>query len=56
MKSMVLLKEGDSEKVLINPNTWEETQSLSGFYPSPDCTLFAYGVANAEMKILSSLL
>ena len=46
-KYTVLLKEGDTEKVLLNPNTWEETQSLSGFYPSPDCTLFAYGVANA---------
>ena len=46
-KFHILLKEGDSEKVLLNPNEWELTQSLSGFYPSPDCALFAYGIANA---------
>ena len=34
-------------RVLLDPNTWAETETLSGFYPSPDCSWVAYGVANA---------
>jgi prolyl oligopeptidase len=39
--------EGAEGKVLIDPNTWEETETLAGFYPSPDCSWAAFGKAKA---------
>jgi len=37
--------EGGEEKVLIDPNTWEQTETLSGFTVSPDCRYAAFGKA-----------
>lgn len=34
-------------RVILDPNTWEETETLSGTYPSPDCRYLAYGKARA---------
>jgi prolyl oligopeptidase len=34
-------------RVVMDPNTWESTQTLAGFSTSHDCTMVAYGVANA---------
>jgi len=48
-KWVVHIKDGpDAEgRVVIDPNSWEQTQTLAGFYPSPDCKYAAYGKANA---------
>lgn len=46
-KWVVNIREPEGDRVLLDPNTWESTQTLAGFYPSPDCTLAAYGQANA---------
>jgi prolyl oligopeptidase len=48
-KWVLHIKDGpDGEgRVLIDPNTWEETETLAGFYPSPDCSLGAFGRARA---------
>jgi prolyl oligopeptidase len=48
-KWVLHLREGDAgeDRVLLDPNTWEETETLSGFYPSPDCRYAVYGVARA---------
>jgi prolyl oligopeptidase len=48
-KWVVHLREraGEEGRVLIDPNSWEETETLSGFYPSPDCSWAAFGKAQA---------
>ena len=48
-KWVVHLRAGqDAEsRVLIDPNTWEPTETLSGFTPSPDCRYAAFGKAEA---------
>jgi prolyl oligopeptidase len=34
-------------KVILDPNAWDELDTLSGFYPSPDCSWAAFGTAHA---------
>ncbi len=48
-KWVVWLKENPEDKgrVVLDPNSWAETETLDGFYPSPDCRYAAYGVARA---------
>ncbi|MCP4655639.1 MAG: S9 family peptidase [bacterium] len=48
-KWVIHLKEGpdDEGRAILDPNTWEETETLYGFYTSPDCRLAAFGKANA---------
>ncbi len=48
-KWVMHLKEGmDGEgRVVLDPNTWAATDTLAGFYPSPDCRYAVYGVAHA---------
>ncbi len=48
-KWVVHVKDGpDAEgRVVLDPNTWAQTETLAGFYPSPDCKYAAYGKANA---------
>ena len=46
-KWVVHMREPTGDRILLDPNAWEKTQTLAGFYPSPDCTLAAYGQANA---------
>ena len=46
-KYRVLFVVDGVERTLLDPNIWNATQTLSGFYPSPDCSYFAYGIANA---------
>ena len=36
-----------SSRVLVDPNTWAATETLSGFTPSPDCSFAAFGKAEA---------
>jgi prolyl oligopeptidase len=58
-KWVVHLAEGpdDPGRVVIDPNTWARTETLAGFYPSPDCTKAVYGKANAgdENPVLAVL-
>ncbi|MEE2827881.1 MAG: prolyl oligopeptidase family serine peptidase [Myxococcota bacterium] len=43
-----LREEEDGEgRVILDPNTWETTETLSGFTPSPDCRYAAFGTARA---------
>jgi prolyl oligopeptidase len=44
-KWVVHLREGDETRVLIDPNSWGPTETLSGFSPSPDCRYAAFGKA-----------
>ena len=37
----------DAWRVIIDPNTWEDTATLAFFVPSPDCSLAAFAVAHA---------
>ena len=46
-KWVVNMREPTGDRILLDPNSWDKTQTLAGFYPSPDCTLAAYGQANA---------
>jgi len=47
-RQMFIKDDASSEgRLLLDPNTWEETQTLAFFSPSPDCQWVAYGVANA---------
>ena len=43
----MLEREGGESKVLIDPNTWEQTETLAGFSPSPDCRYATFGKAHA---------
>jgi prolyl oligopeptidase len=40
-------REGGEGRVIIDPNTWEETETLAGFTASPDCRYAAFGKARA---------
>ncbi len=47
-KWVVHLRTGaGTERVVLDPNTWEATETLASFAPSPDCSLAVYGVARA---------
>ena len=46
-KWVVHLKDGENDKIVIDPNTWEKTETLNVFTASPDCTLAAVGKAKA---------
>jgi len=37
---------GSDDRVILDPNTWEQTDTLAGVYPSPDCRYLVYGVAS----------
>lgn len=44
-------------RVILDPNTWDETETLAGTWASPDCRYLAYGVArggdeNAVVRVL----
>jgi len=49
-------RDGES-KVLLDPNTWGQTETLAGFTPSPDCRYATFGKAQAgdENPIISVL-
>ncbi len=48
-KWVVHMKDGPDgeDRILLDPNTWEETETLAGFDPSPDCRYAAFTRANA---------
>jgi prolyl oligopeptidase len=48
-KWVLHLRENPEEegRLILDPNTWEETETLAGTYPSPDCRYLAYGKARA---------
>jgi len=37
--------DADAGRVVLDPNTWDDIETLAGFAPSPDCRYVAYGVA-----------
>ena len=39
--------EDEKGQVVLDPNTWEATQTLAQFSPSPDCRYAVYGMADA---------
>jgi prolyl oligopeptidase len=48
---------GDPGRVVVDPNTWEKTEQLAGFWESPDCRYAVVGKArggdeNAELTVL----
>ena len=54
-KWVFYLKTGDESKVVLDPNKWKDTETVSGFFPSPDCKMLAFGKANAgdENSVIS---
>ena len=46
-KWVVHMKDGETDKVLLDPNEWEPTETLAGFTPSPDCRYAVFGKAKA---------
>ncbi|MCB9795612.1 MAG: S9 family peptidase [Alphaproteobacteria bacterium] len=49
-KWVVHLKDGPDDeagRIVLDPNTWESTETLAFFNASPDCSLATYGVAKA---------
>jgi prolyl oligopeptidase len=48
---LLVREEFDAEpRVLADPNEWEEGESMDWFYPSPDGSLVAYGVAEGGQE------
>lgn len=48
-KWVVHMREGEDgpSKVLLDPNTWAQTETLANFSPSPDCRYAAFGKTEA---------
>jgi prolyl oligopeptidase len=58
-KAAIVVQDADDgpRRVVLDPNAWQETETLAGFWPSPDGALAVYGRAragdeNAELFVL----